>query len=399
MRHFSHASASHADWRQAVELLLARLGSERGKSVPKGSRRLAFVYATDPMAGRLEQVLEELGRRRQDIDWVGAIAHGVYGVDAEFREQPALAAMVCELPRDSFSVFGGRNRLEMVAPTGGVHAALVHADPATPDLNELLGALLRHVPSGEVFGGVVGGDTEPALQLAGDVISGGVSGVALGPQARTLSRLTQGCSPLAGEHIVSSCSAQYIQTLDGRPALDVLLDDLDVPAEARSSRDGEEILRALPSERLARGLMIGLAPGGSTPRGIGFGDFRVRNVIGIDPTNRLLAVAATPEPGERAVFCTRDQKAARADLTRICTELREEVESESLRILGAHYVSCVARGAHLFGAPGAELELIAHNLGKLPLVGFLANAEIAGDRIYGYTGILTLFVEAGENGR
>jgi small ligand-binding sensory domain FIST len=29
----------------------------------------------------------------------------------------------------------------------------------------------------------------------------------------------------------------------------------------------------------------------------------------------------------------------------------------------------------------------------VPLVGFFANGEIAGDRLYGYTGVLTLFVE------
>ncbi len=30
-------------------------------------------------------------------------------------------------------------------------------------------------------------------------------------------------------------------------------------------------------------------------------------------------------------------------------------------------------------------------LGEVPLVGFYANGEIAGDRIYGYTGVLALF--------
>ena len=68
-------------------------------------------------------------------------------------------------------------------------------------------------------------------------------------------------------------------------------------------------------------------------------------------------------------------------------------KSRPLRVLGAHYVSCVGRGAPLFGGPGAELQIIAHNLGDIPLVGFFANGEIAGDRLYGYTGVLTLFVE------
>ena len=40
----------------------------------------------------------------------------------------------------------------------------------------------------------------------------------------------------------------------------------------------------------------------------------------------------------------------------------------------------------------AELEIVRHNLGEIPLVGFAANGEIARDRLYGYTGVLTLFV-------
>ena len=66
-------------------------------------------------------------------------------------------------------------------------------------------------------------------------------------------------------------------------------------------------------------------------------------------------------------------------------------------MLGAHYVSCVARGERLFGAPGAELGIVAHNLGPIPLVGFFANGEIAGDRLFGYTGVLTLFVAPRED--
>jgi small ligand-binding sensory domain FIST len=38
------------------------------------------------------------------------------------------------------------------------------------------------------------------------------------------------------------------------------------------------------------------------------------------------------------------------------------------------------------------MELIRHYLGDVPLIGFHANGEIARDRIYAHTGVLTLFV-------
>ena len=58
---------------------------------------------------------------------------------------------------------------------------------------------------------------------------------------------------------------------------------------------------------------------------------------------------------------------------------------------GALYYSCVARGEHLFGSRGAELGLVRQALGEVPLVGFFCNGEISRDRLYGYTGVLTLF--------
>lgn len=397
MPRFRHAHASHPDWRVAVELAQAQLDAQAAQPAFAEGGTLGIVYATGALGGHLGSIRDALAHGHPGVRWVGAAVEGVCATGAEYVDAPALALMICALPADDFRIFSGR------APLPGdddaadaIESALVHADPATPDLAELLVDLSLRTRSGRLFGGVVGGEPDEedgeAAQLADDTISGGVSGVAFGPGIGLLSRVTQGCSPLAGEHVISSCESHYIQSLDGRPALDVMLDDLDVPAEARASRDGDEILRALPAERLSHGLMIGFAPA-DAPRGFGFGDYLVRNVVGIDPANRLLAVAARPQEGDRAVFCTRDRDAARADLIRICTELREELETESLRVLGAHYVSCVGRGAPLFGGPGAELQIIAHNLGEIPLVGFFANGEIAGDRLYGYTGVLTLFVE------
>jgi small ligand-binding sensory domain FIST len=116
----------------------------------------------------------------------------------------------------------------------------------------------------------------------------------------------------------------------------------------------------------------------------------------------------------RMAFCQRNPQAARADLMRICAEIREELEPQELplqtahalaapeaeaaphparRIAGAVYVSCTGRGGPHFGSPSAELQLVRRALGDVPLVGFFAGGEIAYDRLYGYTGVLTVFTE------
>jgi len=118
------------------------------------------------------------------------------------------------------------------------------------------------------------------------------------------------------------------------------------------------------------------------------------------------------EPGMRMAFCNRNAQAARADLTRICAEIREELEPQEMslaaasalaapeaqvapsperRIAGAVYVSCAGRGGPHFGGPSAELQIVRRALGDVPLVGFFAGGEIARHHVYGYTGVLTVF--------
>jgi len=116
--------------------------------------------------------------------------------------------------------------------------------------------------------------------------------------------------------------------------------------------------------------------------------------------------------GMKLAFCERNVEAARADLIRVCAEIREELEPEEVtleiasalsaseaeamphparRIAGAVYVSCSGRGGPHFGAPSAEMQIVRRALGDVPLVGFFAGGEIARHHLYGYTGVLTVF--------
>jgi small ligand-binding sensory domain FIST len=398
MNRFRHGHATHPDWRMATELALAQVEARERTPGWSPGGNLGLVYFTAALAPQAGDILELLRQRTGIDDWVGTCGQGVIATGAEYDDEPAISLMLADLPPDGFRVFSGALPPPPLGATtaGGAvaaQAALVHADPATPDLAELVGDMAGKVAHGMLFGGIASGRVAPLPQLANQVLAGGLSGVVFSSEVDLRMRVTQGCSPLAGEHVISGCSSNLIRTLDGQPALDVLLADLGVGEEARASRDGAALMRALPAERLRAGLFVGLADGQAPARGPrpGFGDYIVRNLVGIDPHNRLVAVAALPQEGDRVVFCTRDAKAARADLVRICTELRDELETDGLAVRGAVYVSCVARGRSLFGSPSAEVALIQSQLGEFPMVGFFANGEIANHQLYGYTGVLTLF--------
>ncbi len=46
----------------------------------------------------------------------------------------------------------------------------------------------------------------------------------------------------------------------------------------------------------------------------------------------------------------------------------------------------------MFAAQSADLAATQDELGEVPLVGFFCNGEISHNRVYGYTGVLSLFL-------
>lgn len=394
MTAFQCGHATHPDWRMATDLALAQLGTVR--SVHDRSP-FGLIYASAAFTDVFEDIIERLLERLPGVTFSGACVPGVCAAGAEYLDEPAVAILLGDVPAASllpFSVSDDGFASAMPSLLRPGCSVLLHADPHAGGLERLIESTFGRVEPGRVFGGLLTGDVSGSAQVAGRAVRGGSSGLVFGRAARLLSRVTQGCAPIAREHVISACRGQYIESLDGRPALDVMLEDLGVDESVRDSRNGEDILQAMRSGSVLRpsqGLLLGISPV-SEPAPLGFGHFRMRSVVGIDPVNRMIAVAGEAEINSRAVFCGRDSRSARADLVRICTELREDLESEGLTARGAHYVSCLARGRHLFGASGAELGLVSHNLGEIPLVGFFANGEIADNQLHSYTGVLTVFV-------
>ena len=114
----------------------------------------------------------------------------------------------------------------------------------------------------------------------------------------------------------------------------------------------------------------------------------VRNLLGIDVKQKLIAVGEYLAVGNEIMFCRRDGNTAREDMLRMLADLKQRISAPPK---GAVYYSCLGRGRHQFGNDSEELKMIQDELGDIPLVGFFANGEIFHNRLYGYTGVLTLF--------
>jgi len=407
MNTFLHAHAAHPDWRMALSMVLPQLDAQRGRPGAVAQPTLGWLYLTDHLAAHADALLDELRRHFPGTHWVGSVGVGVMGSGVEYFDEPALSVMLGDPPRGSFQVFSG---VQPLPPGFAAHTALVHADPATPDMDELVGELADRMQGGYLFGGLAASRSR-ALHVADGVWDGGLSGVAFDASVPLVSRVTQGCQPVGPARRITQVERNVVATLDDEPALDCLLRDLALDGEA-------DPRQALP--RLQRTL-VGLSDAASPAisRAGQFGvDTRVRHLIGIDPRQRGIAVADEPAEGMQLAFCARDAQAARRDLVRICAEIREELEPEVLpppapvpalarglspevprpceagrRIVGAVYVSCAGRGGPHFGGPSAELQIVRHALGDVPLTGFFAGGEIAHRHLYGYTGVLTVLTD------
>ena len=119
------------------------------------------------------------------------------------------------------------------------------------------------------------------------------------------------------------------------------------------------------------------------------GDYIVRNLIGIDTDRGWLAVSENIQAGDRIIFVRRDPKSAEKDLIKMLKNLKNRLNKEPR---GGIYFSCIARGPNLFGDEGKELSIIRNFMGNIPLVGFFGNGEVSNNRVYNYTGVLTLFL-------
>ena len=397
--HFLHAHAMHPRGDMAVNLIWAQLASRGAEAM---GATLGWIYLTDQLAPQAEIVLRRLRERLPNVAWVGASGVGVLATGVEYFDEPAVSVMICNLPASEFRIFNGHHPMrEQHDADFSAYAAQVHVDSQVQDLPELLEELAGHTDSGYLFGGVAVGrkaavhiSVNPKEALPGaraGVWTGGLSGVSFSPKVHLVSRMTQGCIPIGPSREVTGSDRNVVYELDGQPALGCLLQDLNLLADVTTEGWEREAIPRI------RNTLVGIADADADlmTHGQHFGaDTRVRHLVGLDPSRHGVAMGDYVEAGMRLAFCKRNANAARQDLIRIAAEVREEFDPDQGAAsppAGAVYISCAGRGGDHFGSPHAEMEILSHALGDIPIVGFFAGGEIARHHLFGYTGVLTVF--------
>ncbi|MEZ5857175.1 MAG: FIST N-terminal domain-containing protein [Hyphomicrobiaceae bacterium] len=334
---------------------------------------LGFVYATSPIAPDFGKLIDGLRERTGISNWVGTIGHGICATGAEVFDAPAAVALTGAFADGTYSLLPSVTKS---TPSAGLTQpgfiagfGVVHGDPRNQDVIGVVKSLAE-TTGAFLVGGLTSADQGFPQVAGGRVIDGGVSGVLLGGRLNVAVGLTQGCSPVGPTHEVTAGDGQIIEKLDDRSAYEILCEDVGIAEGADPRPWLRDVHAALPVS------------------GSDQADYMVRNLMGLDNKQGLVAITEQLSRGDKVMFVRRDAESAEKDLNRMIGDLKGRVSGAPKAGL---YFSCVARGPNLFKKKAHEMKAIKAAFGDIPIAGFFGNGEISNDRVYGYTGVLALF--------
>jgi len=219
-------------------------------------------------------------------------------------------------------------------------------------------------------------------QLYGETITtNAVSGLALTGSYKSFIDITQGCQPVTEPLVITKAQGNLILEINNRPAFETFAKVIKGPLLEDLRRALAFVFAGLPSEPQRNSV----APG----------EYLVRNIVGIDPQQGILAVAEEVFEGERMVFTLRDSQRAREDLNQMLQRQVANLRGKPPRL--GFYFNCCARGTSLYGISGIDTAYIRLALGDFPLIGFFGNFELGPlgkkNHLLAYTGVLVLITE------
>lgn len=333
-----------------------------------------FIYATDAMADHFPDLIKQCKRTTGIAHWTGTLGIGIIAPQQELYDLPAVSIMLAQFDSRDFTMLPllkTPDDLTSIPETPGYfsHFGIIHGDPFNPETQNLIEALQGELDNGFLVGGLTA-SRNSHYQVSDDVFSGGVSGVIFSENIGVLTNLSQGCSPSGEKHTVTRARDNVVSMLDKHPALDVLMQDMKLTGHTELKEKAAEVF-------------IGLCIPNSDKS-----DYTVRNLMAVDFETKQFAINDYFSVDQEIIFCQRNEQTAIQDLQQMLNKISRRLKHPPK---GGIYISCLGRGREQFGPDSEEVKMIHKTLGDFPLTGFFANGEIHHNKLYGYTGVLTLF--------
>ena len=376
-----------AAWREAVDQATGML--------PPGNVDVLVAFVSYHHVERFPEVLTALNVACAPRMLIGCSSQGVIATGREVEGRPGLSLLALDLPGAT---------LQAVRVTSGMLAAnetaaelamaldvarpvrgwVLITDPFSFDSERLIELLSEAYPGVPIVGGMATGfpNSHTTYVFEGEQVhDDGAVLLAVGGDWAIRPIVSQGAAPIGQPWTVTAATGSVVETIGGRPALEVLVETVQALPEAERAR-------------AAQNLLVGLAMD-EYRDDFSRGDFLIRNLLGVDRERSLIAVGDQVRVGQTLQFQVRDAAAADDELAALLAEAREDVGD---RAAAGLLYACNGRGQGLFGTPSHDASAIERAFGELPLAGLFCNGEIGpvGGRtfVHGFTASLALFVPA-----
>ena len=356
---------------------------------------LIIVFVSHHYGLQFSALSELLRREFESALLCGCTGVSVIGGGHELENQPAIALMGAVLPDVQLhAVHLDQQRTPPTYAERRLWQAAFGLDEQQPDCmllladpfsfateNFLLG-LDRQFPATVKFGGLASGMEQantPCLLLNERIYHSGCICLMMSGNIAVETIVAQGCRPIGDPMFANATHENLILELDGKMPRDALTE-----LYQRIKRTDRKLF--------TDELFIGLAMQPQREQ-YGAGDFLIRTILGLDPDSGALLVN-TDVPAHTVVqLHLRDAITSAHDLEQL---LRRHCAAHDVRqIHGALLMSCLGRGAELYGHTDHDSNAFKQHIGDIPLTGLFCNAEIGPVRgvthQHGYTSVFGLF--------
>ena len=400
--------AQNNSWRSAIRTPTATTNTlgvvkelcqespSRSPDANKGESGLAFLFISQQYAKEFEDIVatahQTLG---DDYTLLSIVGGGVIGdgLESDNPGAPAMSMLTGILPASaSHEIFMfGPDELPPDPSSSAWNAIgrgqdtpsyIMFADPFGK-IQEVINGLdssgnSRKEGSAVVAGGIscpVFGEEGATVAINGKAYPRGtVVGVGLSGSVGLQAVVAQGCRPIGELYEVTKGEGNFVEELDGRPAVEVL----------GEIGQGTDLSEEDKQNIQTYGIMVGLAT--PSEKDVQTGDYLIRQILGF--RTPAVMVGAEVKTGDLLKFHVRDPTAALHDMENMIGRAKTErmFSSNAGMPLAALQISCVARGRTFFGSPNVDINHVRSLLqdGENHAIGgFYANGEIGPTGIAG----------------
>lgn len=385
---FASAASESPDLKVAVAQACLAVNQQLSQQSPGATADLVIAFAAGFTASEFESAMPRISELTDGKAVLAVTCQSLVAAGKEIENAKGISLWAASMPDASITPMV----LDVIQTDGNAELVGVPAEGWEEDsvlmlLTEaysfpadvLLAKLNQEHPTVKVFGGVADGGYQPheaRLMIGEEIFSTGAVAVRIsGVSVKTV--VSQGCRPIGDAYIVTQSERNVVQTLGGHPAMEVL----------------QRVYATLPTQdksRVETGLHLGIAMTELKDR-FEFGDFLIRNVVGIDESGQSITIGDYVRKGRTVKFHIRDQSSASAELESMLRSSQESAACSAAALV----FTCNGRGSQLFDVPDHDAAMVTRFLGDIPMAGFFAAGEFGrvGDAnfLHGFTASIALF--------